>query len=73
MLYHRRMARRQRADATLGIYAFRVADDELEQIKAAADAAGMTSSSYIRLAALGTASLPEGQQQRVLTAGVAEP
>lgn len=63
-------APRNRADRLLTErLSFVLADDELATIKAAAKAAGMTTSTYIRLSTLGTASLPSAQSERILSAG----
>lgn len=48
---------------------FALADDEIDLIRTAAQAAGMSTSTYVRLCSLGTASLPSAQRERVLSAG----
>lgn len=48
---------------------FALADDELEVVRSAAQDAGLTVSTYIRLSTLGTASLAPAQRERVLSAG----
>lgn len=62
---------RYRADTTLNRVTLRIADDEIEMVRDAATAAGLTVSSYLRLVAIGTAVVPEQQRQRVLDAGAA--
>lgn len=48
----------------------RVSDSELEVLREAADARGLTLSAYVRLAAIGTATLPPAiQDDRLVTAG----
>lgn len=48
-----------------------LADDEVEIIRQAAAANGLTMSNYIRLSTLGTASVPSPQRERILSAGAA--
>lgn len=50
-----------------------VAPDEMELLRSAAADAGLTVSSYVRLAAVGTASASPTAQQKILTAGAAIP
>lgn len=50
-----------------------VADDELQQIQAAASACGLSVSQYVRAASLGTATLDRITREIVLTAGSAIP
>jgi hypothetical protein len=50
-----------------------VADDELQQIQAAASACGLSVSQYVRAASLGTASLDPKTRDKIFTAGNAIP
>lgn len=50
-----------------------VADDELQQIQAAAGACGLSVSQYVRAASLGTATLDRITREQILTAGSAIP
>lgn len=48
----------------------RVTDSELEVLREAADARGLTISAYVRLASIGTATLPPAtQDHRLVSAG----
>lgn len=58
--------KRARPDTTLDLIAFRVAADEIESIKAAAAADGMTTSAWLRNLAIGTAALPKAERQQQL-------
>lgn len=67
-------APRHRPDAVLThVTALRIADDEMELVRQTAAELGLSASAFMRLAVLGTASLPPQQRTRVMTAGAATP
>jgi hypothetical protein len=61
---------RIKPDMVSDVLTFRVPLDEIESIKAAAAADGMTTSAWLRHLAIGTAALPPRErQQQLATAG----